>query len=129
MHLKLAAPLVLVLACPACFASRDTVNAPLVEEKIGALVPNHTTSKEVVASLGAPNEVVQLGANSAYRYDFTTTKRFGFSIIVLTFLNEDTRQDRAWLFFDPAGVLTHVGATLQAADTEYVMPWVEQTSG
>lgn len=129
MDLKCAAVLPLLLTCPACFMSRDTVNAPLVQEKIGALVPNHTTSKEVVASLGAPNEVVQLGVNSAYRYDFTTTKRAGFTIIVVTFLNQDTRQDRAWLFFDAAGVLTHVGATLQAADTEYVMPWVDQNSG
>lgn len=109
--------------------SRDTVNAPLIEQKIGALVPHHTTSKEVVASLGAPNEVVQLGVNSAYRYDFTTTKRAGFTIIIVTFLNEDTRQDRAWLFFDAAGVLTHVGSTLQAADTEYVMPWMESHGG
>lgn len=129
MSMKHLALVPLLLVAPACFVARDTVNAPLVSQKLGALVPNQTTSKEVVAALGAPNEVVQLGANSAYRYDFTTTKRAGLTLIVATFLNQDTRQDRAWLFFGSDGVLTHVGATLHADDAEYAMPWMEVHGG
>jgi hypothetical protein len=70
-------------------------------------VPGETTAKDVVEALGAPNEVVQLGTRSAYRYDFTVEKTAGFTLIIITFLNDDTRADRAWLFFDKDDVLTH----------------------
>ncbi|MFO1011832.1 MAG: outer membrane protein assembly factor BamE [Planctomycetota bacterium] len=118
----LALPLLLA---PACFISRDTVNVPLVEKKLATLVPGTTTAKDVTAELGSPHEVVQLGKRTAYRYDYTTTKRAGFTLIVVTFLNQDTRQDRAWLFFDEHDVLTHVGKSLEADGAAYSMPWMD----
>ncbi|MBI5365014.1 MAG: outer membrane protein assembly factor BamE [Planctomycetes bacterium] len=118
----LALPLLLA---PACFISRDTVNVPLVQKTITELTPGKTTAKEVTALLGAPHEVVQLGKRTAYRYDYTTTKRAGFSILIVSFLNQDTRQDRAWLFFDDADVLTHVGSSLEAEGAAYAMPWMD----
>ena len=117
--------LVGLLACLAtsCFISRSTVNEPVSQQAIAKLVPGQTTAKEVVEALGAPAEVIQLGNRTAYRYDFTVRKSAGFSIIILTFLNDDTCSDRAWLFFDSKDVLTHAGSTLQAADTRFEMPW------
>lgn len=106
-----------------CLISRDVVNEPLKRERFTNLVPGTTTAREVVEHLGAPNEVVQLGNRTAYRYDFTITKRAVFSVIIVSFLNEDTRSDRAWLFFDSKDVLTQVGTTLDAGDAEYAMPW------
>ena len=117
--------LALLVAClaPSCFISRSTVNEPIAAVAMEKFVPGQTTAKDVVAALGAPNEVVQLGNRTAYRYDFTVRKSAGFSIIILTFLNDDTCSDRAWLFFDSKDVLTHAGSTLQAADTRFEMPW------
>ncbi len=107
----------------ACFMSKGSLNKPLPEQVVEGLVPGTTTASEVTARLGAPNEVVQLGQRTAYRYDFTNTKRAGFTLIVVTFLNEDTRSDRIWLFFDTKDVLTHAGATFEGDETEYSMPW------
>ena len=119
-----ALPLVLALAlAPSCFVSRTMVNEPLRRAEIDRLVPGQTKAADVVAILGAPNEVVQLGSRTAYRYDFSILKRAGFTIIVLTFLNEDTRTDRVWLFFDKDDLLTHLGSTLEAKDARYAMPW------
>lgn len=118
-----AAALVLVPLASSCFVGRDTINEPLVKERIAKLVPGHSTATEVAQSLGAPNEVVQLGHGMAWRYDYTVAKRAAFSLIVVTFVNEDARADRAWLFFDADRKLTHVGSTLQAAHAEYAMPW------
>lgn len=117
--------LALLVAClaPSCFISRSTVNEPIAAAAMEKFVPGQTTAKDVVEALGAPNEVVQLGNRTAYRYDFTVRKSAGFSIIILTFLNDDTCSDRAWLFFDSKDVLTHAGSTLQAADTRFDMPW------
>jgi len=113
----------LLFLAPACFISRDTFNEALVEQKIAALVPGTSKASDVTAALGAPAEVVQLGLSKAYRYDYTVTKRSGFSVIIVTFINTDVRQDRCWLFFDGDDVLTHLGTTLDAADAVYAMPW------
>jgi hypothetical protein len=116
--------LVLVLS-PSCFISRSMVNEPLRRAEIDRLVPGTTTAVEVTAILGAPNEVIQLGSRTAYRYDFSEQKRAGFTVIVFTVLNEDMRTDRVWLFFDKDDLLTHMGSTLQAANSRYAAPWVD----
>lgn len=107
----------------ACFISRSSLNTPLHAQKMEQLVPGQSTAREVTELLGAPNEVVQLGQRTAYRYDFTTKKTAGFTVIVLTLVNDDTRSDRIWLFFDAHDVLTHTGATFEGAEPEYAMPW------
>ena len=113
----------LLLGLSSCFISRTTTNVPLQRSRLDELQPGKTTAKQVVELLGAPNEVVQLGSRSAYRYDFAIMKRAGFSIIIVTFLNDDTRTDRAWLFFDKDELLTHVGTTLEGNQAQYAMPW------
>lgn len=123
-HVLLLSPVVALLAS-GCFVSRGTTNEPLVRARIDELAPGRSTAAQAVESLGAPSEIVQLGERSAYRYDYTVAKQAGLTLIVITFLNNDTRQDRAWLFFDERSVLTHVGATLEADDTEYALPWME----
>jgi len=113
----------LLLGLSSCFISRTTTNVPLQRSRLDELQPGKSTAKQVVELLGAPNEVVQLGSRSAYRYDFAIMKRAGFSIIIVTFLNEDARTDRAWLFFDKDELLTHVGSTLEGNQAQYAMPW------
>src|SRR5262245_8775536 len=106
-----------------CAVGRSTDNEPLEGAELQALQPGTTTAAEVVRKLGAPADVVQLGRRSAYRYQFTATKRSVLFLLVVNLYNEDTRADRAWLFFDEDQVLTHMGTTLEAADVEYAMPW------
>ena len=115
--------LLLAVLAPGCFISRSTINEPMQRAALGGLVPGQSTAKDVVAALGAPSEVVQLGNRSAYRYEFATTKTAGFSIIILTFVNDDACSDRIWFFFDSKDVLTHAGSTFQAGDTRFEMPW------
>jgi hypothetical protein len=110
-------------AFPSCFLSRNTTNVPLQSKRLDVLQPGTSTAAEVAATLGAPNEVVQLGKRMAWRYDFTAAKRTGFTIIVLTLLNEDARSDRAWLFFDENSVLQYSSRTLDADGVQYAMPW------
>ena len=116
--------LLLVLLTPGCFLQRNYVNQPLEEESLARLVPGTTTAAEVVELLGAPNEVVQLGRRSAYRYEHDQQKSTGFLLLVIGFINRDTQSDRTWVFFSEDDVLSHVGTTLEAADAEYAMPWM-----
>ena len=110
---------------PACFVTRRTVNVPLAEEQLAALVPGETTATQVAELLGAPTEVVQLGFRSAWRYDYQVMKRTGLVLIVVNFLNEDMHEDRAWVFFDRDDVVTHMGKSLEGDLTQFAMPWYE----
>jgi hypothetical protein len=112
-----------VLLIPSCLYSRSTANEPLLPPEYDVLKPGVTTASEAADLLGAPSEIVQLGARMAWRYDFTTEKIEGFSIIILTFLNSDTRADRAWLFFDANNVLLFASKSLEASRAEFSMPW------
>lgn len=112
-----------LLTLPACAIARSSENAPLEAAVLQSLRPGTTTAREVVELLGAPVDVVQLGKRSAYRYQFTSTKRAGLILVVLNLYNQDLRTDRAWLFFDENQVLTHAGVTLDGDKAEYAMPW------
>ncbi len=106
-----------------CLLDRTLVNEPLSPESIQQLSPGKTTAKEVVDLLGAPNDVVQLGKRTAYRYDSSVAKQAGLTLLVITFFNEDTRTDRLWVFFDEGEVLSHYGSTLSSHRPQYALPW------
>ncbi len=117
--------LFVLLALPlfSCAFARTVENTPLEAQAMAQLQPGTSTARDVVETLGAPTEVVQLGKRSAYRYDFTTTKRAVLVLILIDFFNQDSRSDRAWFFFDESDVLTHVGVTLEGEKARYAMPW------
>lgn len=124
---RMRIPFLVLLLClaPGCALTRTTENAPLPAEALAALQPGTTTAREVVERLGAPSEVVQLGKRSAYRYQFSQSKRTVLFLLVVALQNEDARADRVWVFFDESQVLTHVGTTLDGDEPEYAMPWEE----
>jgi outer membrane protein assembly factor BamE (lipoprotein component of BamABCDE complex) len=121
--MRTVALLLVFLAVPACALARTADNEPLVARSLQSLTPGKSTAHDVVEVLGAPVDVVQLGKRSAYRYEYTSSKRAGLILLVVNLYNQDTRSDRAWLFFDENQVLTHVGVTLAGGDAEYAMPW------
>ena len=121
-HLALALSLAFLL--PGCLLARTSLNEPLDPARVASLQAG-MSSADVVRVLGAPTEVVQLGRKSAYRYDYSKQKRAGLFLLIVGFFNEDTREDRVWAFFDDEGVLTHFGATLEADQVRYAMPWTE----
>ena len=124
MRALLAAALA-ALCLPGCFLARVQDNEPLDPARLASLEPGVTRAAEAVALLGAPAQVVNLEGRSAYRYEHARSKRAGLFLLVVGFFNDDTRTDRAWLFFDQRDVLTHYGATFEAGGAAYAMPWVD----
>jgi len=113
---------VLVLLCPGCLLQRGRINERLDPAAFEGLVPGESTAADVVAALGAPTEVVQLGFRSAYRYEHVKTKEAALFLLVLLLRGTDAQQDRAWVFFDENDVLTHFAATLESRDAEWALP-------
>ena len=114
---------VLLSFVSACAFSRQDTNEPVEVAVVRGLVPGKTTAKEVVDTLGAPTDVVQLGKRTAYRYDATSSKGTTWIMIFANFGNKDTRSDRVWVFFDDKDVLTHYGASFATHRNQYAMPW------
>ena len=123
MHARLAALLLLCVPLSGCLIDRTTVNEPIRREALAGLVPGTSSARDVVAALGAPVEVVQLGRRSAYRYEFEKSKRAALFLILVGLVNRDTRSDRVWVFFDAEDVLSHVATTFEGGRAEYAMPW------
>jgi len=123
MHARTLLAILMLPALTGCLIDRSTMNTPLAPETVAALEPGRTTAREAVELLGAPVEVVQLARRSAYRYEFTVSKRAALFLVVVNLRGEDTRADRLWLFFDEQDVLTHVGSTFESGDAAYALPW------
>jgi outer membrane protein assembly factor BamE (lipoprotein component of BamABCDE complex) len=114
-------PLLLLLLTPSCFMGEMAINEPLDADRIAQLQPG-TTAQQVADLLGAPEQVVELGSGSAWLYQHTSEKNNGVWFLVLGLYGTDRQFDRAWVFFDGAGLVTHYGATLQADQSEYDLP-------
>jgi len=117
--------LALVLAglLSSCVLSRGTVNEPLPVAEVEGLQVGSATATDVLAALGAPTDVVQLGLKSAWSYQFSSAKSASLFLFLVNFTNDDVRSDRVWVFFDEEGVVTNLGSTFEAKDTVYAMPW------
>jgi len=107
-----------------CVASRFTDNEPFDPEVIESFVPGTTTAAQVTDALGPPVRVVELDVRSAYLYEFSNSKTTGLVLLIVNFVNSDSRFDRVWFFFDSRDVLTHSGAQLSAHRARFAMPWV-----
>ena len=120
--LKRLLPFLVLPLLSGCLVSKTSQHAALRPDAVAAIEPGTTTAQEVLDLLGAPNEVVQLGRRSAFRYDHSIEKQAGLFLILIALRGVDTQQDRAWIFFDEQGVVSHAGATFQAESAEYDVP-------
>ena len=121
--LAVSAALLAILTLPSCFLARGSVNEPIRAAAVASLTTGKSTAAQCVQVLGGPSEVIQLGKRSAYRYDHTISKTAQLYLGIVNLTNEDSRQDRVWLFFDEDNVLTHIGSTFSSHRPEYSMPW------
>jgi hypothetical protein len=120
---KIALCCLILLPLQSCFLSREAINQPLDHEVVGGIKIG-TMASEVVTRMGAPDEVVQLGRRTAYRYQFNLTKSATSWWGVLILSNADSRRDTAWFFFDENQRLTHVGSTFESHHTGFhAFPW------
>jgi hypothetical protein len=108
-----------------CFLSREAINQPLDHEVVGGIKIG-TTASEVVTRMGAPEEVVQLGRRTAYRYQFNLAKSATSWWGILILSTSDSRRDTAWFFFDENQRLSHMGSTFESHRSGFhAFPWTD----
>lgn len=123
LHFRRLAPLLMAVSVlPGCFFSRSRTNPELSPELASQIIPNQSTAGDVTRVLGAPNEVVQLGLRTAWRYEHTVEKQSAAFLVFLGLRGVDTQSDRVWVFFDADGNVTNVGTQFQASEAEYDVP-------
>lgn len=116
-------PLLLLPLLPGCLVSKTVNHEALDPAAVAAIRPGESTAEDVLELLGAPNEVVQLGRRSAYRYDHSVQKQAGLFLVLVGLRGVDRQEDRIWIFFDEEEIVMHAGATFEAADAAYALPW------
>ena len=117
--------LFLPLVLGSCFFGERRLNSPIDTDALARLQIGTSTAAEVTAALGAPEQVVELGENSAWLYRHNHEKNTGVFLILVGLYGEDVQSDRVWAFFDRNGVLTQIGATLQADEARFRLPGLD----
>ena len=105
-----------------CFFSRSQSNPVLDPATVAQIVPGTSTAADVTGLLGAPNEVVQLGRRSAWRYEHLVEKQSALFLLILGLRGVDIQADRVWVFFDEQDNVTNVGTMFQANEAKYDIP-------
>jgi len=68
--------LVIMLALSGCEFRRIAINDPIRTDDVAFIVPGHTTRSEVVAKLGAPDEIAGSDEQAVFRYRYRVAKAF-----------------------------------------------------
>jgi hypothetical protein len=90
-----------------------------------------STKEDVLRILGAPTDIIFSNRQHdplhvfAYEYTYTVSKSTGFTIILVTFINQDRKRDHVVIFFDDQGIVSAVGTRLEAEDATYKFPFGE----
>lgn len=111
-----------VFPLSSCFVSRSTANPDFAPEAVAQITPGQSNAEDVTRLLGAPNEVVQLGRRSAWKFEHTVEKQAALWLILLGLRGVDTQVDRVWVFFDEEGNVIHIGSLFEASEAEYDVP-------
>ncbi len=140
------------LLCTGCILGRTRDEVPIDPERVARIIPGKTTKRQVVELLGAPtyvndriglrlvgkpvgldgdnvgplvDELVRSPLDHSYTYEYSDTKSASLYLLVISFTNQETRRDRVVVFFDDAGVVSHIGASFNARDVEFRLPTSE----
>ena len=126
----LAAVLALGTLCSSGCAilGRQQVDHPVPAERV-AKVQKGMTKIQVAEILGAPQEIIFSNKEHdplrehAYVYEHKVQLGTAIFLGVVNFGLLDEKRDRALVFFDENGLVSHVAASLRAADTRYGFPF------
>ena len=94
-----------------------------------AKVQKGMTKEQVTDILGAPTEIIFSNKEHdplrehAYVFEHYTTQYTGIALAIVNFGNSDEKRDRVVVFFDEAGKVDHLGASLRAAEASYGFPF------
>lgn len=140
------------LLCSGCILGRTRDEVPIDPERVARIIPGKTTKRQVVELLGAPtyvndriglrlvgkpvgldgdnvgplvDELVRSPLDHSYTYEYSDTKSASLYLLVISFTNQETRRDRVVVFFDDAGVVSHIGSSFNARDVEFRLPTSE----
>jgi outer membrane protein assembly factor BamE (lipoprotein component of BamABCDE complex) len=121
--------LLVVVVLPACIFSRTKIEAPIDKEKLEQIVVGQSDKEDVVRILGAPvdiifnNKMLDPLNVFAYEYVYNVQKSSTLTLIIVNFVNNDSKRDHVLVFFNENGIVTGVGSRFQAEDAEYSLPF------
>ena len=119
----------ILITVPGCFFSRSKAENPINIAKIENIKVGESTMEDVARILGAPTDIIFSNHLHdplrvfAYEYNYVVTKRTGFTVILVTFVNSDLKRDHVIVFFDDDGIVSGIGTNLFAEEASYGLPF------
>ena len=107
---------------------RRHIDHPLEAETVDRIEVN-MDRKEVVEILGAPQEILFSNLEHdplrehAYIYEYQVDAGTAIFFGVVNFGRLDSKKDRVVVFFDDAGKVSHVGASLHSQESGFGFPF------
>ena len=119
----------LVLSIPGCaILGRQQKERRIDSVALGEIEKGMSKTR-VAEILGAPQEIIFSNKEHdplrehAYVYEHETTHYTAISLAIINFGNATTMKDRVVVFFDEAGKVEHVGASLYAKHSGFGFPF------
>jgi outer membrane protein assembly factor BamE (lipoprotein component of BamABCDE complex) len=94
----------LLLALPGCAFSRGELGTALKPEDIAAIRKGQTTEAQVVALLGAPDDIREIGRRELFHYYRYVLKH----ATVVVFSRANIASDQVYVLFDERGIVDDV---------------------
>lgn len=114
-----AGALALMLAIAACSRADTTTGVEnLWREEGFSVTKGETTEAEVLAALGPPSQLINLGRETVYYYLAEEFRSDRLLLIVYNRTRRSSAFDRAIFFFGPGGVLTKASFSATALSRE-----------
>lgn len=112
-----------------CVLTQTTDGTKLDHAQVEGIVVGTSTRADVVALLGAPDEIIYSNLEHdplferAYSYRRTKRKTTYFTILLFSASRSDANDDHVIVFFDDRGVVEEVAVRLDMDAPRYGMPW------
>jgi len=112
-----------------CSFTTTVMNDPITQDRIGFIIPYHTTRIDILDELGAPQEITATTTRDVYRYRYQVQKTFRISLgsltrgfVPVTFSRGNTGLSVFEVQFDAAGVVQEYAFKLRADEARF-NPW------
>ena len=106
-----------------CVLGKNVDDQKFDASALDRLTANQTPAAEICEIFGAPNQVIEMSNGNAYIYRHSVSKATAVWLILVSMGTYDKQYDQIVFFFDNKDILTHYGASFNAEDASYGLPF------
>lgn len=92
----------------ACAVTRGNIGDTITPERVATMKKGETTRQEAIATLGAPDRILQINGREVFQYYHYDIKSSSLVLILLNLSRTQIKSDDLYLFFGKDGPLEEI---------------------